>query len=99
MHSQAAVVTPLINTDFIRDEAQLQLLSTYEQNHLKLPPLNAHFLPKFPNSPSVAGLEEAAPTLSKSQHLLGHPGTQPSWSASFPDSGPAGVSMQAQLKI
>lgn len=70
MHSQAAVVTPLLSTDFIRDEAQLQLLSMREQNHLKLPPLNTHFFPKLTNCPSVAGLEEAAPTLSQSQHPL-----------------------------
>lgn len=92
-------MTPLINTNFIRVEAQLQLLSTDEQNNLKLPPLNAHFLPKLPNSCSVAVLEEAAPTLSQSQPLLGHPRTQLSGSASFPHLVPAGVSKRARLKI
>lgn len=68
LYSQAAAMTPLVTTNFIRDEAQLQLLSSDERNRLQLPPLNTHFLSKLPNSPSVAVLEEAAPTLSQSQH-------------------------------
>lgn len=80
----ARLLTPLISTNFIRDEAQIQLLSTSERNNLKLPTLNTHFLSKLPKSTSVTVLKEAAPTLSQSQHLLGHPGTQPSGSAPFP---------------